>query len=76
MKIGPLEVDFLWRRQRLVVETDGYRYHRGRQAFEDDRGRDLELRGRGYEVMRVSYRQVIEDPKRIAMVLRRQLADG
>ena len=29
--------------QRLVVEVDGYIYHRGRQAFDDDRDRDLEL---------------------------------
>jgi very-short-patch-repair endonuclease len=75
-RIGSLEVDFLWPGQRLVVETDGYRYHRGRQAFEEDRARDLALRGLGYEVMRFSYRQVIDDPERIAAVLRQQLANG
>jgi very-short-patch-repair endonuclease len=41
------EVDFLWRDARVVIETDSYRYHRGRAAFEDDRARDLELRRRG-----------------------------
>jgi hypothetical protein len=30
--VGPFEVDFLWRRGRLVVETDGYDAHRGRVA--------------------------------------------
>lgn len=29
VRIGRHLVDFLWREQRLVVETDGYRYHRG-----------------------------------------------
>lgn len=33
VRIGPHLVDFPWRERRLVVETDGYRYHRGRQAF-------------------------------------------
>ena len=59
-RVGPYLVDFLWRDRRLIVETDGYRYHRGRQRFEDDRERDLELRMRGFDVLRLSYRQVVE----------------
>jgi very-short-patch-repair endonuclease len=58
--VGPYEVDFLWRHRRLVVETDGYEGHRGRQAFEDDRARDAELRVLGYTVVRFTYRQVTE----------------
>lgn len=59
-------VDFLWRDQRLVVETDSYLYHRGRLAFQEDRGRDLALKRLGYEVLRVSERQVNEEPDRVA----------
>ncbi|HEX9966853.1 MAG TPA: type IV toxin-antitoxin system AbiEi family antitoxin domain-containing protein [Solirubrobacterales bacterium] len=73
VRIGPLTVDFLWRDRRLVVETDGWRYHRGRQAFEDDRSRDLALRSRGYEVVRLSYRQVVGEPERVAAALQRSL---
>jgi Protein of unknown function (DUF559) len=29
VRIGSYLVDFLWRKQRLVVETDGYSSHRG-----------------------------------------------
>lgn len=72
--IGPHEVDFLWRAARLAVETDGYRFHRGRAAFEDDRGRDLELRARGFEVIRLTERQVVDDPERVAEVLRGAMA--
>lgn len=57
-RIGPYAVDFLWREQRLVVETDGFAAHRGRQAFEDDRARELYLHARGYRVRRFSDRQV------------------
>jgi very-short-patch-repair endonuclease len=70
VRAGGFLVDFLWRAQRVVVETDGYRYHRGRQAFEDDRTRDLELRLRGYQVLRLSYIQVVEEPGVVAMALR------
>jgi len=69
VRIGPRLVDFLWRDARLVVETDGYRFHRGRQAFEDDRARDLDLRARGYDVLRFSYRQVADEPERVAAVV-------
>jgi very-short-patch-repair endonuclease len=74
VRIGRHEVDFLWREARLVVETDGYRYHRGRQAFEDDRARDLDLRDRGYDVLRVSYRQVTTEPRRVAAAVRTALS--
>ncbi len=64
VKVGIRIVDFLWREQRVVVETDGYRYHRGAQAFEDDHDRDLELRTLGYDVVRLTYRQVTTAPDR------------
>jgi very-short-patch-repair endonuclease len=67
-------VDFLWRERRLIVETDGYRYHRGRTAFEDDHARDLELRAQGYDVLRFTYRQVIEKPTEVAALLAASLA--
>ncbi len=72
--VDGIEVDFLWRRSAVVVETDGYRYHRGRIAFEDDRGRDLALRELGFEVVRLSETQVEEEPVRVAALLRRLVA--
>jgi very-short-patch-repair endonuclease len=71
VRIDSFLVDFLWRDRRVVVETDGYRYHRGRAAFEDDRVRDLRLRELGYDVIRLSYRQVAGDPSGVAAVLKR-----
>jgi very-short-patch-repair endonuclease len=73
VRVGARVADFLWRDSGLIVETDGYRYHRGRAAFEDDRARDLELRALGFEVLRLSYRQVTEEPERVAAVLRKAL---
>lgn len=70
MRVGALTVDFCWVEEKLVVETDGYRSHRGRAAFEDDRARDLTLRALGYEVQRLSYRQVFDEAERVAAVLR------
>ena len=70
VKSGRWTVDFLWRRQRVAVETDSYGYHRGSVAFEDDHERDLELRRRGFAVHRFSERQVNEQPADVAADLR------
>jgi very-short-patch-repair endonuclease len=72
--VSGLEVDFLWRDQRVIVETDGYRYHRGRVAFENDRSRDLELRALGFAVIRLSDKQLEEEPDRVSTILRRLFA--
>jgi very-short-patch-repair endonuclease len=76
VRIGPYLVDFFWREPRLVVETDSYLHHRGLVAFQDDRGRDLELRRRGYEVIRLSERQINEERDRVAEVLGGALRAG
>lgn len=71
--VTSLEVDFLWLDRHLIVETDGYRYHRGRAAFEEDRDRDLALRALGYEIIRLTHRQVTANPEQIAQTLAQAL---
>ena len=73
-KVHGIEVDFLWRERRLVVELDGWRYHRSRAAFEDDRARDQALARAGFRVVRFTYRQVTERPEEVARTLRAALA--
>lgn len=69
VRVGPYLVDFLWRAARVVVETDGYAYHRGRAAFEDDRGRDLDLRARGFDVIHLSGKQIDKEPRQVVAVV-------
>jgi very-short-patch-repair endonuclease len=72
--VGPYEVDFLWRDRRLVVETDGFRHHAGRAAFERDRARDALLQSLGFRVLRFTHRQVTEDRSAVVAALRSLLA--
>ena len=69
-KVGALTVDFLWRHEHLAVELDGYAYHRGRQAFRDDRDRDIELELRGITVLRIADTRLDEDPAGVAAAVR------
>lgn len=63
---GDREVDFRWPAQHLVVEVDGWAYHRTRTAFDGDRARDRALLRAGWRVARFSDRQVAGDPLAVA----------
>jgi very-short-patch-repair endonuclease len=71
--VAGLEVDFSWESHRLIVETDGYAFHKGEVAFAEDRRREFELSLHGYEVLRFSYDQVVNEGDRIVTLLRPRL---
>jgi hypothetical protein len=68
------EVDCLWPRQRLVVELDGHAVHGTRRAFENDRERDRLLLAEGWRSIRVTWRQLRDEPRAIVSDLRGLLA--
>jgi very-short-patch-repair endonuclease len=64
-----VKVDFLWRPERLVVETDGHRFHRTRQSRERDTRRDVLLRLAGFEPVRFTGRQVVFEKEWVTRTL-------
>jgi very-short-patch-repair endonuclease len=75
VRVGPYTVDFLWRDERLAVETDGYGAHRGWQAFTDDRVRDAHLARLGIYVQRFSDWQLENEPAEVVATVSARL-DG
>lgn len=75
-KLWAYEVDFLWRRERLVVEVDGFAFHSSRPAFERDRRRDADLVARGFRVLRITWRQIVEGPEALVARLAQALASS
>jgi predicted transcriptional regulator of viral defense system len=63
------EVDFVWRDKRLIVEVDGYAYHRSPTAFERDRERDVVLAVAGWQVLRFTWTQITRRPAWVARAL-------
>ena len=63
------EVDFLWRDQQVIVETDSWRHHGDRSAFESDRARDSRLQSLGFRVLRFTWRQIRAEPAVVARTL-------
>jgi hypothetical protein len=66
-------VDFHWPASRLVVETDGRGIHDNPYAFEADRRRDLDLELADWHVIRLTWRQIVEQPERVLALLRKRL---
>jgi very-short-patch-repair endonuclease len=67
-------VDALWREQSLVVETDGYEFHKSRGHFETDRRRDAKLQVAGYRVLRVTKERIGHDPGGVVADIRALLS--
>jgi very-short-patch-repair endonuclease len=72
-ELGPYEIDFLCREQRLAVETDGGASHDRASARERDAGRGAWLATNDYECLRFTWRQVTELPGEVLGALRAKL---
>jgi len=66
-------VDFLWPRERVVVETDSYVYHGDRPAFERDHQTDVDLVAAGYDVHRTTELMLATDPTPFLLNVRNAL---
>ena len=62
--------DFLWPDHGLVVETDGYEFHRTAAARRRDALKDEFLRAAGLTVIRLTWADVIERPAQTAARVR------
>lgn len=70
------EVDCSWPEDRVVVELDGRQVHATASAFETDRARDRALAVAGWRVVRITWRQLHEEPGALAADLRALLREA
>jgi very-short-patch-repair endonuclease len=76
VRVAGWEVDAFWPRERLIVEVDGYAYHGNRAAFERDRRKDAALTAAGYTVIRITWRQLKDEPLAVVALVARLLRPG
>jgi very-short-patch-repair endonuclease len=67
--IEGIEVDFAWLGQRLIVEIYGFRWHTSRRFFLRDRQRASALAAAGWEIVRLTWHQVVREPVKTAVEL-------
>jgi hypothetical protein len=65
-RFGPWRPDFLWPEARVVVETDGLRFHRTAAQRRRDAEKDAYLRAHGHAVIRLTWADVVERPQPVA----------
>jgi very-short-patch-repair endonuclease len=56
--VSGYEVDFLWREARVIVELDGFEYHRGEEAWQKDIDRSNTLTIEKWHVRRFTWNMV------------------
>lgn len=60
------EIDALWEAQRVALELDSRAVHATPRNFESDRQRDRILIAEGWRTMRITWRQLQDEPEAIA----------
>jgi len=71
-RVAGYEVDAFWPEHRLVIEVDGGH----RAQFERDRRKDPALTAAGYRVIRISWRQLTQEPFALIAVTSSALSDS
>jgi hypothetical protein len=74
VRAGGRELDAIFPDHDLIVEVDGWGYHRDRQAFEDDRDRDADHLAQGLSTLRLTEMRLTTKADREATRLKEILA--
>ena len=74
--VAGFRADFCWPEHRLIVEVDGFQFHGHRRAFERDRKRDAAHVLAGYRVIRITWRQLDEEPLTVVATIAAALSAG
>ncbi len=69
-------VDFHWPAASLIVEVDGYEFHKTRPVFEDDRRKDAQHQVAGFPVLRYTARRIDRDAAAVAHEIEAMLRRG
>jgi hypothetical protein len=64
-----VEVDFVWRDARVIVEVDGGRYHHTRWRRRQDAAKTTALRAQGWTVHRFSDTEIAGTPAHVAQTV-------
>ena len=76
VEVEGFECDFVWTRERLIVESDGAAAHGTRSARKRDPVRDARLMAAGWRVWRVGWEEVEGEPDAVADHLRRLITQA
>ena len=68
--IGPYKVDVAFPAPKIVVEVDGWAFHSDQEVFQTDRKRQNYLALMGWQVLRFTWLDLVEYPRRVISEIR------
>lgn len=74
--VAGLEVDAIWRQEKLIVEIDGAAFHSTRGRVVADRQREFALAAAGYRVMHITWHELVHAREALLVQLTRALQEG
>jgi predicted transcriptional regulator of viral defense system len=72
--VEEFEIDAYWEAERFAVEVDGWETHGSREAFENDRLRQENMKLAGIDCIRITASRIEKEPQQVAKRLRTFLA--
>lgn len=67
-------VDFLYRKQRVIIETDGMAKFREKKDLDDHYRRRQDLEDAGYTMVHITWHELFDEPERVKIRIRKALA--
>ena len=64
----------LFPEEKVIVELDGYEFHRTKESFERDRERDATTLAHGFVTVRITWKRLTDRPEKEAARLHQILA--
>jgi very-short-patch-repair endonuclease len=68
--IGPYKVDVAFSAPKVVIEADGWAFHSDQEVFQNDRKRQNYLTLMGWQVLRFTWLDLVEYPRRVIAEIR------
>lgn len=72
--VGPYVVDIAFPAQRVAVEIDGWAFHSDTETFQKDRVRQNWLSLHRWQVLRFTWLDITQDPRRVLAEIRAAIA--
>jgi very-short-patch-repair endonuclease len=72
--LGAYIPDLLWRERRIIVEFDSRAHHSGPAAVRRDAARHNDLTSQGYQIIHITWGDLVESPERVVAWIATALA--
>lgn len=71
LPIGKWFFDFAWKDKKRAIEIDGQQHQRYKHQIESDKKKDAYAKSQGWKVLRISWKDIYNNPKKFIKIAKR-----